>query len=165
MRKIYNMKKTLSMRQFIAEFGENFSEHVKSRLEELGARCVLTRKENNDRFNFKHIEHTTHECAVTSGVETNIMNKEYIYGQLVVHEGALYFSEKCLESSDAAEAPIVDTIYKSLNSEKIDIDEIGAKLIDDGNIDYIIDTIFTVCPQVSQAHLDIVNGMTYRSQR
>ncbi|MFL0246367.1 hypothetical protein [Candidatus Clostridium stratigraminis] len=165
MRRIYNMKKTLSMKQFIAEFGENFSEHIKVRLKELGERCVLTRKENNDRFNLKHIEHTTHECAVTCGTETEKMNKEFIYGQLVVQEGVLYFSEECLESNDAAQAPIVDTIYKTLHSEKIDIDEIGAKAIEDGNIDYIIDTIFTVCPPVSQAHLDIVNGMTYRSER
>ncbi|MFL0268682.1 hypothetical protein [Candidatus Clostridium radicumherbarum] len=165
MRRIYNMKKTLSMKQFIAEFGDNFSEHLKARLLELGERCVLTRKENNDRFNLKHIEHTTHECAVTSGTETKIMNKEYVYGQLVIHEGVVYFSEGCLESIDAVQAPIVDTIFKALNSEKIEVDEIAAKVIEDGNIDYIIDTICTVCPSVSQAHLDIVNGMTYRSKR
>lgn len=165
MRKMYNMKKTISMKQFITELGENFSEHSKLRLIDLGSRCVLTRKEDNYRLNLKHIEHTTHECAITSGDETDKLNKEYLYGQFVVQEGLLYFSESCTEINDAVEAPVVNTIFNALNTEKIYIDEIGAKLVDDSNIDYIIDTILAVCPPVSQAHLDIVRGMTYRSQK
>lgn len=165
MRKMYNIKKTLSMNQFITEFGESFSEHLKLRLKDLASRCVLTRKEDNYRLNLKHVEHTTHECAATSDTDAKIKNKEYLYGQFVVQEGLLYFSQKCAEINDAVEAPVVNTIYNTLNSDKIEIDEIEAKLIDDSNIDYIIDTILTVCPPVSQEHLDIVKGMTYRSQR
>lgn len=165
MRKIYNMKKTISMKQFITELGENFSEHMKVKLKELGSRCVLTRKEDNYRLNLKHIEHTMHECAVTSGDDSSSLKKEYVYGQFVVQEDVLYFSEKCTESNDAIEAPIVSTIYNSLNTEKVVIDELNAKLVDDSNIDYIIDTVLSVCPPVSQAHLDMVKGMTYRSQK
>jgi hypothetical protein len=164
-RKMYNMKKTISMKQFITELGENFSEHMKLRLKDLGSRCVLTRKEDNYRLNLKHIEHTMHECAVTSGIDDNLIKKEYVYGQFVVQEGVLYFSEKCTESNDAVEASVVSTIYNSLNTEKIAIDEIDAKLVDDSNIDYIIDTVLEVCPPVSQAHLEMVRGMTYRSQK
>lgn len=165
MRKMYNIKKTISLRQFITELGENFSEHMKSKLKELGSRCVLTRKEDNNRLNLKHVEHTMHECAVTSGSEANTINKEYVYGQFVVQEGVLHFSKKCAESNDTVEAPVVETIYNALNTEEVYIDEIEAKVVDDSNIDYIIDTILTVCPPVSQAHLDIVKGMTYRSQK
>lgn len=165
MRKIYNMKKTISMKQFIVELGENFSEHMKVRLKELGSRCVLTRKEDNYRLNLKHIEHTMHECAVTAEEDADKIKKEYIYGQFVVQEGVLYFSEKCTLSNDAVEASVVSTIYDTLNTEKVVIDEIDAKLVDDSNIDFIIDTVLSVCPPVSQAHLDMVRGMTYRSQK
>lgn len=164
MRKMYNMKKTISMKQFITELGENFSDHMKERLKELGSRCVLTRKEDNYRLNLKHIEHTMHECAVTSGNGTS-SKREYVYGQFVVQEESLYFSEKCTESNDTVEASTVSTIYNSLNTEKVVIDEINAKLVDNSNIDYIVDTLLAVCPPVSQAHLEMVQGMTYRSQR
>ena len=44
MKKNYKMKKTISMKMFVSELGENFSDHMKEKLLELDIRCVLTRK-------------------------------------------------------------------------------------------------------------------------
>jgi hypothetical protein len=165
-KRIYNMKKTISMRQFIAELGEDFSEHVKKRLMDLSQRCVLTRKEEQHRLDLKHVEHIQHECAVDLEGSANPSKKEYSYGQFVVSEGNLYFSQKCAETQLVMQAPIVASIYDSLkNGEIINESDIYSKKIDDNNIDYIVDNILAVCPEVSQSHLDIVRGMTDRSVR
>lgn len=165
MRRVYNIKKTISMRQFISEFGEGFSEHMKEKLTEIGSRCVLTRKDIDYRLNLKHIEHTKYECALTSEKESSTVKKEYVYGQFVVQDGKMYFSERCTEANDTIEAPIVEIIYNSLNTKSENVDDINGKLVDDSNIDYIIDSLLKVCPPVSQTHLEMVQGMTYRSER
>lgn len=156
MKKNYRIKKTISMKQFISEFGESFSHHMKKRLMDLEVRCVLTRKEDYFRFDLKHVEHIQHGFDMENGLGTG--HKEYAYGQLSVIDGILYFSEKCCENADVMEAPIVRDIYESINSEGM-INETGinAKKVDDSNIDYIIDSILTVCPQVSQAYMDIMS--------
>ena len=66
MKKNYKMKKTISLKMFIAEFGENFSDHMKKRLLELEVRCVLTRKEDSNKLDLKHVEHTQHEYDSTT---------------------------------------------------------------------------------------------------
>lgn len=159
-KRIYNMKKTISMRQFIAELGENFTEPMKTRLLELGQRCVLTRKEENNRLDLKHIEHTQHECACEGDNDADNCLKEFSYGQFVVEEGILYFSEKCFESTVVMQSPKVSLIYNSLNTDAITTEDgSSAKKIDDSNIDFVVDSILKVCPEVSQKHLDIVNEM------
>jgi hypothetical protein len=166
MRKIYNMKKTISLRQFVAELGEDFTVKMKERLLELGSRCILTRKEDNYRLDLKHIEHTQYEVACDSNKEAAKTKREYLYGQFVVIEGVLYFSEKCNETSEAAQQPVVSSIYEKLSSEGIITDkDVNAKKIDDSNIDYVVDSILSVCPPVSAAHMAIVQGMTSRSER
>jgi uncharacterized protein (UPF0212 family) len=164
-RKNYKIKKTISLKQFISEFGENFSEHMKERLLDLEVRCVLTRKEEDNKLDLKHVEHTKYNCP--SGNSSK--EKEYVYGEFTVVEGTLYFSEKCIENDDIMVSPITNDIYNSLNSADMIFDEstdesTHAKKIDDTNIDYIIDTILTVCPEVSQRYLDIVREMTSRSE-
>ena len=156
MKRIYRMKKTVSMKQFLTEFGGDFSKHIKQRLLELGARCVLTRKDESFILDVKHVEHTKYECK--SQGSTEVSQKEYAFGQFVAHEGALYFSESCLENEDIMQSPIVSEIYNSLNSEAFVIEEcVTAKKVDDENIDYVIDNILTVCPEVSPEHLAIVS--------
>ncbi|WP_432432678.1 hypothetical protein [Clostridium swellfunianum] len=163
---MYNMKRTISIRQFISELGENFSSHMEERLLELGERCVLTRKDINYRLDLKHIEHEQHECACDSESKGSSCMKEYLYGQFVVVEGVLYFSEKCTESLTAMENPKVKDIYESIKSESIiEESDIKSKKIDDSNIDFIVDSILKICPPVSEAHLAIVRGMTFRSER
>jgi len=148
------------MKQFISEFGENFSEHIKKRLLELEIRCVLTRKDDIYRVDIKHVEHTKHKCL------SEPCEKEYIYGQFVVLENTLYFSEKCIESDNAMESPIVVEIFNSLdNTGMISDKETLLKKVDDTNINYIIDSILTVCPEVSQKYLDILKQMTSISTR
>lgn len=165
-KRIYNMKKTISMRQFIVEFGENFTEHMKVKLSELGERCVLTRKDEHNRLDLKHIEHTQHESACDGEGSDSTCLKEYSYGQFVVEGEALYFSEKCHETAAVIKSPKVSYIYNALNSEVITTeDESCAKKIDDSNIDFVIDSILSVCPEVSQRHLDIVKEMlSYRER-
>ncbi|KGK85983.1 MULTISPECIES: hypothetical protein [unclassified Clostridium] len=146
MRKNYKLKRTISMKQFISEFGESFSDHMKERLLELEVRCVLTRKEEENKLDLKHVEHTKYD------------SKEYAYGQLIANEGELYFSEKCMEGPDVMENPVVDPIYNALKTEEVVINEnIKAKKVDDSNIDYIIDNILEVCPQVTDRYLEIMS--------
>lgn len=164
MRKNYNIKKTISIKQFISEFGENFSEHIKQRLSELEIRCVLKRKEETYILDLKHVEHKSHTCY--SDNNSGTCEKEFIYAQFIVIEGILYFSENCTEDSKMIASPIINTIYNSLNSEGIiSVGENSAKVIDDSNIDFIIDSILSVCPEVSQAYLDIVQGMLFRAKK
>ncbi len=159
MKKNYKMKKTISMKRFISEFGENFSKHTKKKLLELEVRCVLTRNEDDYRLDLKHVEHTQYNCGSSKS------QKEYAYGQLVVMDETLYFSEICTESATVMEAPIVSTIYNSLNSEDMISDlNVNSKKIDDNNIDYLIDTILTVCPDVSEEYLAITQGMISRAE-
>lgn len=159
-RKIYNYKKTISVKQFISEFGENFSEKMKKRLLDLEIRCVLTRKEEANILDIKHVEHIQHEVACDEEDTSSICQKEYSYGQFIVVENELYFSERSAENTKVVQEPIVDTIYNSLSSEERNIEEdCNAKKIDDSNIDFIIDSILTVCPEVSQAYLDIIKHM------
>lgn len=158
MRKNYRIKKTISMKKFISELGENFSEHMKNRLLELEIRCVLTRKDCSNILDLKHVEHTKYKCD-SEDISTTC-EKEYVYAQFVVVEGGLYFSEKCTESDNVMQSPVVDTIYNSLNSENMIFEEERhAKKVDDSNIDYVIDTILAACPQVSQYYINVVHEM------
>ncbi len=156
MKRVYRMKKTVSMRQFLTEFGAEFSTHVEQRLLELGERCVLTRKDQSFILDIRHVEHTRYECGAQDGTIAHL--KEYAFGQLIAYEGMLCFSENCLENDDIMQSPIVSSIYSSLNSEELVLDgDIKGKKIDDNNIDYVIDSILTVCPEVSPEHLAIVS--------
>ena len=91
--KNYKMKRTLSIKQFISELGEDFTEHMKKRIMDLWPRCVLTRDKDRYILDLKHVEHTKHDCAKGTGKT----KKEYAYGQLIINEGKLYFSEECIE--------------------------------------------------------------------
>jgi hypothetical protein len=150
------MKRTVSMKQFLTEFGGEFSKHVKQRLLELGARCVLTRKDESFVLDIRHVEHTKYDCTAQGGTAAH--SKEYAFGQLIAYEGMLYFSENCLENDDIMQAPAVSSTYNSLNSEEVVLyGDVKGKKLDDDNIDYVIDSILTVCPEVSPEHLAIVS--------
>lgn len=156
-KKNYKIKKTISMKMFIEEFGETFSEHMKKRLMELDIRCVLTRKEKKNILDFKHVEHTLFNCNVPY---SKSCQKEYAYGQLIVVEDILYFSEKCIEDDNVMQSPIVTEIYNSLDDKDMIVsNDTYAKKIDDTNIDYVIDTMLTVYPEVSQRYKDIIKHM------
>lgn len=158
MKKNYKMKKTISMKMFIAEFGESFSEHMKSKLMELDIRSVLTRKEESNILDLKHVEHTKHECQGNPENTKGVCQKEYDFGQFIVIDGSLYFSESCVESEKVVESPIVSEIYNNLTSETA-VSETGivGKKLDDSNIDYVIDTILTVFPEVSKEYISIMS--------
>lgn len=157
MKKNYKMKRTISMKQFIAEFGEVLSKHMKQRLLELGERCLLNRRDESHILDLRHIEHTKYECSCSSEGEVTECKKEYAFGQLVVKEGNLYFSQSCVENDDIMQNPTVNEIYDSLTTEEAIIDEcIKAKRLDDSNIDYVIDSILKVCPEVSAEHMAIL---------
>lgn len=165
-KRIYNMKRTISMRQFIAEFGSNFTEHIKTKLLQVGERCVLTRKDDHNRLDLKHVEHTQYECACEGEESADACLKEYSYGQFVVEEDELYYSEKCSETSVVMQSHVVSEIYNSLDGTLIMTEDGSyAKKIDESNIDFLIDEILKVCPKVSQRHLDIVKEMlSYREK-
>lgn len=156
MKKAYRMKRTVSMKQFLTEFGGEFPKHTKQRLLELGSRCVLTRKDESFILDIKHVEHTRYNCSPEGSTAACL--KEYAFGQLIAHEGALYFSENCLENDEIMQVPLVNSIYNSLNSEELMLEGgISGKKLDDDNIDYVIDNILTVCPEVSAEHLAIIS--------
>lgn len=156
MKKNYKMKRTISMKQFIIEFGEGLSKHMKQRLLELGERCILNRRDESHILDLRHVEHTKYECNCNSEGEESDCRKEYAFGQFVVQEGSLYFSQSSVENDDIMQNSIVNDIYDSLGSEEIEIDEIKVKRIDDTSIDFVIDSILRVCPAVSAAHMAII---------
>ena len=158
----YRSKRTISVKMFISEFGGEFSEHVKTRLMELEARCFLKRDEVDYIFDLKHVEHLKYEC---DGSDTSKKNqKEYAYAQLAALEGGIYFSESCKENNETIQAPIVNTIYRNLSDDgSVFIEGRNLKKIDDNNIDYVVETLLSSCPQVSQGYLDIVKGMVSRA--
>ena len=163
MKKNYNIKKTISMKQFVLEFGNTFSNHMKDRLLELELACVLIRKEEIYRLNLKHVEHIKYE---PSAQETGKSMKEKVYGQFIVIEEILYYAETCTESKEVMQAPIVNKIYKELSDEGIIVVEgINAKKIDDSNIDFVMDSILAVFPEVSKEYLNIVKSMLSLSRR
>lgn len=158
-------KSSVSIKMFIAEFGEDFSQHIQERLMNLESRCFLTRKEIAYRFDLKHVEHLQYEIASNLEDSSAPQSKEYAYGQFVVLDGKLYFSESCLENNDIMQSPMVSIIYGALDSEGSVFDEgRNLKRLDDNNIDFVVDSILSSCPQVSQSYLDICarNGMVIK---
>ena len=152
------MKKTISMKLFVTEFGEKFSKHMKQRLLELGPRCVLTRKEKSYILDLKHVEHGKFECSDDFPDDGESKHKEYAFGQFIVHEGELYFSQNCIENCDVMQAPVVKEVYDSLDTEVLALEEeINGKKVVDENIDYIVDSILKVCPEISEEHLAIIS--------
>ncbi|WP_035288901.1 hypothetical protein [Clostridium sp. KNHs214] len=155
MRKNYNMKKTISTKRFISELGQNFSEHIKARLLELELRCVLTRKEESNILDLKHVEHTKYPCSSPE------CEKEYVYAQFIVEEDELYFSNQCLENDKVMQSPIVNTVYNTLTTEnKIFDNGSSGKKIDDSNIDYVVDSLLSVCPDVSKRYMEVLQQMS-----
>jgi hypothetical protein len=160
----YKTKSSMSMKQFISEFGDKFSEHMKAKLMELESRSFLTRKEFNNRFDLKHVEHIQYECEYNFDNALNVKQKEYSYAQFEVNDGVLYFSESCCENNLVMQSPMVSIIYNSISSDNIIVNNgSNLKRMDDKNIDYIVDSILESCPEVSKAYLEIIKGMVQRS--
>lgn len=161
---VYMKRNSISVKQLISEFGERFSEHMKEKLMELDSRSFLTRKDFYNRFDLKHVEHIKHECDNNHEDDSSVKLKEYTYGQFQVNDNILYFSESCAENREVTQSPIVSIIYDSLESENTILDDgRNLKKVDDNNIDFIIDSILSECPPVSQAYLDIVKGIESRA--
>lgn len=156
MKKNYKMKRTISMKQFVVEFGEGLSKHMKQRLLELGERCILNRRDESHILDLRHVEHLKYECCCDSE-DGAAPKKEYAYGQLVVKEGKLYLSQNCIENDDIMQSPVVGEIYSTISSPEEQLEEdIVGKLIDESSIDFVIDTILNVCPKVSAEHMAII---------
>ncbi|WP_125153515.1 hypothetical protein [Clostridium rectalis] len=165
MRKNYKMQKTISMKRFISELGEDFSKDMKERLLELEIRCVLTRKEQKHILDIKHVEHTQYDCPSTSEEPSDTGKKEYAYGRFIVMEGNLYFAESCIQNDTVMQSPVVDKIYSSLDSQCVLCEEdINCKKIDDTNIDFVIDSLLDACPNVSQRYIDIMEDVLSRAE-
>ncbi len=156
MKKNYKMKKTLSIKQFNTEFSDCLTDHMKKRILDLWPRCVLTREKDKDILDLKHVEHTKHDC--TKGKSK--AKKEYAYGQFVINDGKLYFSNKCIEDETTMKTSMVDTIFDSLSNEDMyhgEENDLTAKRVDDSNIDDVIDNIMRACPPISKRHLEIIS--------
>ena len=144
------------MRQFVVEFGDSLSKQMKARLLELGPRCVLNRKEESNVLDLKHMEHIKHDN--TCSMSNDVVQKEYIYGQFIMKDGAMYFSQKCATGLDSVESNCVENIYDVIEGEILQSEEgISAKKIDDSNIDFVVDSILSVCPDVSAEHMAIIS--------
>lgn len=164
MKKNYNIKKTISIKHFISEFGENFSSHLRDRLLDLEIRCVLVRHEEPNVLDLVHVEHTKYPCVEKGSLA--VSSKEYKYATFIVQEENLYLSECSTDTSTTMESPTSKIIYDSLSLENsIRYNEINAKVIDDKNIDFVIDKILGSCSDVSDAYKKIVGGMLSRSEK
>ncbi len=154
MQRNYNMKKTISIKKFIVESGETFSDAIKNRLSDLEVRSVLTRRDYKNVLDIKHVEHLQYPCDCEDNLDST---KEYSYGEFFTVEDTLYYSNNYLQGPTVVKAPIVDTIYNNLSSENsIVFEGIEGKLINDDNIDYVIDTILSNFPDVSQSYKDTI---------
>lgn len=161
MRVNHKRKTTVSMKMFIEEFGEAFSEHQKERLMELDLRCVLTRREFNHIFDLKHVEHTKYNSEGKEGIGA----KEPIYAQLAVVDDILYFSEGCTEDDKFIKSPAIKNIYDFLDSkENISDEGINFKRVDDSNIDFVVNSLLSSCPEVSARYISIVREMMSLSE-
>ena len=163
MKKNYNIKKTISMKQFVLEFGNAFPNHMKNRLLELEVGSVLIRKEETYRLNLKHVEHIKYDSSLQ---DSGKGMKENVYGQFIVIEEILYYAQSCTESKEVMQAPVVTKIYNGLSDEgMISVEGLNAKKIDDSNIDFVMDSILAVFPEVSKEYLNIVKGMLSLSRK
>lgn len=153
----HTRKHAVSIKMFITEFGEDFPENVKERLMDLESRCFMTRKEIPYQFDLKHVEHLQYECDFDEEHSSASGTKEYAYGQFVVLDGGLYFSERCLENNEIMQSPIVSVIFNALDSDGMIFDEDrNLKRLNEDNIDYVVDSILSTCPQVSQSYMNII---------
>jgi len=153
----YKLKKTISMKKFISEFGDTFSSHMKERLLDLELRSVLTRKEDMNILDIKHVEHTQYKCEKDASGSSN---KEYTFGQFIALDGDLYFSKNCIESDTVMQADIVNIIYDSIeNSEMTLAPNVIGKKISDDNIDFVIDKMLSCFPEVSKNYAKILKEM------
>lgn len=166
MRKNYRMKRTISVKMFISELGQNLSEYIKNRLMDLEVRCVLTRKEKTYILDIKHVQHIKYPCTTENS--DKVTEKEYVYGSFIVNDDDFYFCKNFISTENATMPDKIINIYDSLEAEEVSIEleeeDLIGKKIDDTNIDFIIDGILEVCPQVSQKYLDIVNEMTSHAE-
>lgn len=154
-KKNYKMKRTISVKQFVVDFSDSLTKHMKQRLLELGERCILNRRDESHILDLRHVEHLKYECSSAEGEAG--CKKEYAYGQLIVKDGNLYFSQCCVENADIMQSIVVSEIYSEISSPEVEIEkDIVGKLIDDSNIDYVIDRILDVCPKVSPEHMAII---------
>ncbi|MDD3224588.1 MAG: hypothetical protein PHX70_07780 [Clostridium sp.] len=151
-------KRSISVKTFISELGENFSQHIKERLLDLDSRSFLSRKDNYARFDIKHVEHLQYTCNDAKGNPLK-SKKEYVYGELEVIEEVLYLSENCDETKEIIQAPGIKEIYDSLDSEGMVKEDRNLKRLNDSNIDAVVDGIIKICPDVSQKYMDIVKDM------
>ena len=151
------------MKQFVLEFGNTFSNHMKNRLLELELGCVLIRKEETYRLNLKHVEHIKYDSSTQESGKTQ---KEYVYGQFIVLEEILYYAQNCTETNQVMQSPVVAKIYNGLSDEGIiSVEGVNAKKIDDTNIDFVMDSILAVFPEVSKEYLNIVKSMLSLSRK
>ncbi|PJI07793.1 MULTISPECIES: hypothetical protein [Clostridium] len=155
-------KTTISIKMFMSELGEHFSEKVKKRLTDLDLRCVLSRKDHEyNVLDLKHVEHIKYN-------ENKLMKslKEYVYAEFAVVDGVLYFGQNCLENDQVMQSGVVEKIYNYLDGDgMIFLENKNFKKIDDNNIDYVVDNILLKCPQVSQKYIDVVNEMLSLADR
>jgi len=153
----YNVAKTISMKKFITEFGGSFTPLIKENLLKLEMRSVLTRVENMNVLNIKHVEHLKHTSTQGSGHS----EKEYIFGQLVSLEGNLYFSNSFSENEKSEKSKCVDAVYDSIDRPEQLLDSGNSvKILDDENIVLFIDGLLNCIPDVSERYLKILKEMT-----
>lgn len=157
-------KTTISIKMFISEFGEHFSEKIKKRLMDLDLRCVLTRKDHEyNVLDLKHVEHIKYN---ENGSKLMKSLKEYVYAEFAVVDDVLYFGENCPENDQVMQSGVVQTTYDALDSDgMIFLENKNFKKIDDSNIDCIVNNILLKCPQVSQKYIDVVNEMLSLADR
>lgn len=161
---INRRKSAISISTFISEFGEKFTEHMDQRLLQLASRCFLIRKETRNMLDLMHVEHIKYDCSCNVKGKTVNSQKEYSYGEFEVIDGDLYFSDKCIEKNEIIESPEISIIFNNLDSTGMTSDEDRKlKKVNDDNIDYIVDSILSTCPETSQAYRDIVKDMMIRA--
>ena len=129
--------------QFISKFNIPDS-NVVTILRTLDQKVLLSKGEHEYRYNILGTRHKTHTTTYKDGT---ICEKEYAYGHLMAINKKIYFSQRTTQNADREEHIISSTIYNCLLTDEIhDIDR-NARLIDDTNVSFIVNTILGIINQ------------------
>ena len=132
----------MSVGSFINQFGGSLTPFTKQELLRLDGKCILSPHKHKNRVNIELLHHNKFPATKNSGLEVIPCEKEIALGHFISHKSLFYYSKRATTNGTVMQDDVtIDTIYNSMHSEQIhDIDR-DAKLIDDSNVTFLVDTL------------------------
>lgn len=136
----------LSIREFMDKF--EMDDSVANELKRLDGHIVLSSGEYDYRFNLLDPRHSKHEALIKKkniGDGLKFYNKEWAFGHLIYHNGAVFFSETPTVNRDVEKHRIAKHIYDNLRTDEIFDNDRWAKRIDPSNVKFVVDQLLALC--------------------